>query len=66
VVAADDGQQALAYLTAAPQAPAAVLMDLMMPIASDWDCIDVLKSDDRLSWIPFARPGPDRGRDPLG
>ena len=99
VVAADDGEQALAYLTAAPQAPAAVLLDLMMPVASGWDCIDVLKSNARLSWIPivimseldvapigadlflkkpfrvdellatidhFARPRPDRGRDPLG
>ena len=43
VVGADDGEQALAYLTAAPEVPAAVLLDLMMPIASGWDCLDALK-----------------------
>jgi CheY-like chemotaxis protein len=54
VVAADDGEQAIAYLTTAPQVPAAVLLDLMMPVASGWDCLDALKSNDRLSWIPVV------------
>src|SRR5579863_1495397 len=54
VVPADDGQQALAYLASAPQAPAAVLLDLMMPVSSGWDCLDALKADDRLSWIPVV------------
>jgi CheY-like chemotaxis protein len=54
VVAADDGEQAIAYLTAAAEVPAAVLLDLMMPVASGWDCLDALKSDDRLSWIPVV------------
>ena len=34
VVAADNGQQALEYLASAPLPPAAVLLDLMMPVAS--------------------------------
>jgi two-component system, response regulator, stage 0 sporulation protein F len=54
VVAADDGQQALAYLSSAPEVPAAVLLDLMMPVASGWDCLDALKSDDRLWSIPVV------------
>jgi CheY-like chemotaxis protein len=54
VVAADDGQQALAYLASAPEPPAAVLLDLMMPVASGWDCLDALKADDRLSLIPVV------------
>ena len=54
VVAADDGAQALAYLQSAPQPPAAVLLDLMMPVTNGWDCVDMLKSDDRLSWIPIV------------
>ncbi len=29
-------------------------MDLMMPVASGWDCLDAVKSDDRLSWIPIV------------
>jgi CheY-like chemotaxis protein len=54
VVAADDGKQALDYLSSAPKPPAAVLLDLMMPVASGWDCLDALKADDRLSWIPVV------------
>ena len=54
VVAADDGQQAMAYLSSAPQVPAAVLMDLMMPVSSGWDCLDALKADDRLWSIPVV------------
>jgi CheY-like chemotaxis protein len=54
VVAADNGQQALEYLASAPLPPAAVLLDLMMPVASGWDCLDALKMDDRLSWIPVV------------
>lgn len=54
VVAADDGQQALAYLSSSPQPPAAVLLDLMMPVTSGWDCLDALRADDRLSSIPVV------------
>ncbi len=54
VVAADDGQQAMAYLTSAREPPAAVLLDLMMPVASGWDCLDRLRSDDRLSIVPVV------------
>jgi DNA-binding response OmpR family regulator len=54
VVAADDGRQALDYLATAAQVPAAVLLDLMMPVASGWDCLDQMRHDDRLSSIPIV------------
>jgi len=54
VVAADDGRQALDYLASAARAPAAVLLDLMMPVASGWDCLDALRADDRLWSIPVV------------
>jgi CheY-like chemotaxis protein len=54
VVPADDGQQAIDYLTAAEERPAAVLLDLMMPVVNGWDCVRVMRADDRLCWIPIV------------
>jgi twitching motility two-component system response regulator PilH len=54
VVVADDGKRAIDYLTATEEVPAAVLLDLMMPIVNGWDCLRVMRSDDRLWWIPIV------------
>jgi CheY-like chemotaxis protein len=54
VVPADDGQQAIDYLATAEEVPAAVLLDLMMPVVNGWDCLRVMRSDDRLCWIPIV------------
>jgi CheY-like chemotaxis protein len=54
VVPVDDGKQAIDYLTAAEEAPAAVLLDLMMPVVDGWDCLRLMRSDDRLCWIPIV------------
>ena len=54
VVPADDGQQAIDYLATAEEPPAAVLLDLMMPVLSGWDCLRAMRADDRLCWIPIV------------
>ncbi len=54
VVPADDGRQAMDYLTAAAEAPAAVLLDLMMPVLNGWDCLRAMRADDRLWRIPIV------------
>ena len=54
VVSADDGQQAIDYLASAEEVPDAVLLDLMMPVVNGWDCLRVMRSDDRLCGIPIV------------
>ncbi|HTB72255.1 MAG TPA: response regulator [Polyangiaceae bacterium] len=54
VVSADDGQQAIDYLASAEEIPDAVLLDLMMPVVNGWDCLRVMRSDDRLCGIPIV------------
>jgi CheY-like chemotaxis protein len=54
VVPADDGRQAMDYLTAAAEAPAAVLLDLMMPVVNGWDCVRAMRADHRLWQIPIV------------
>ncbi len=54
VVPADDGQQAMSYLAAAEEAPAAVLLDLMMPVIDGWGCVRAMRADDRLWQIPIV------------
>jgi|SRR6185503_4333372 CheY-like chemotaxis protein len=54
VVPADDGRQAIEYLSSTDEAPAAVLLDLMMPICSGWDCLRAMRADDRLAYIPVV------------
>lgn len=54
VVPADDGRQAIEYLASTNEAPAAVLLDLMMPICSGWECLRAMKADDRLAYIPVV------------
>ncbi|HLK93604.1 MAG TPA: response regulator [Polyangia bacterium] len=54
VVPADDGQQAMNYLAAAEETPAAVLLDLMMPVFDGWDCVRAMRADARLWQIPIV------------
>ena len=54
VVPVDDGKQAIDYLNMAEEASAAVLLDLMMPVVNGWDCLHMMRSDDRLWSIPIV------------
>ena len=52
IVGMSDGQQALDYLNAEGQ-PAAILVDLWMPVMDGWKFLDALLDDSRFSRIPL-------------
>ena|SRR5688572_22759691 len=52
IVGMPDGQQALDYLNAEKQ-PAAILLDLWMPVMDGWKFLDALLDDSRFSRIPL-------------
>ena len=52
IVGMSDGQQALDYLNA-DGSPAAILLDLWMPVMDGWKFLDALLDDSRFSRIPL-------------
>jgi CheY-like chemotaxis protein len=52
VVPAINGKQALDYLRAAGELPAVIVLDLMLPILSGWECLRVIRNEERLASIP--------------
>jgi CheY-like chemotaxis protein len=52
IIGMSDGQQALDYLNA-QGAPAAILVDLWMPVMDGWKFLDALLEDTRFSRIPL-------------
>ena len=52
VVPGGNGKQAIEYLNSGGECPSVIVLDLMMPILSGWECLRAIKQDDRLSLIP--------------
>lgn len=52
VVCARNGAEALASLEAM-ESPIVILLDLMMPVMSGWEFLEVVQASDRLSAIPI-------------
>ena len=52
VVPGGNGKQAIDYLKSSGECPSVIVLDLMMPILSGWECLRAIKQDDRLSLIP--------------
>jgi DNA-binding response OmpR family regulator len=66
VVPAGNGKQTIDYLRAASERPCLIILDLMMPIVNDWECLRFIKSEARFSSIPVILvTAIDRDR-PLG
>ena len=54
VATANNGKQANDYLATAGEPPAAILMDLMMPIQNGWDFLLGLKGEARFAATPIV------------
>ncbi len=52
VVTAANGLEALNVLQTAAETPALIVLDLMLPVMSGWEFMDVVRSDARFSEIP--------------
>ncbi len=61
VVPARHGGQVLEYLHRSDPLPAMILLDLMMPIVSGWECLRAIRAEARLAALPVvlmtAHPG---------
>ena len=65
VVPGGNGKQAIDYLKSNGECPSVIVLDLMMPILSGWECLRAIKQDDRLSLIPvIVVTGVHRDRPP--
>jgi hypothetical protein len=53
VVSAGDGREALEYLRG-DNAPALVILDMMMPLMEGWSLFDAVKRDPRLASVPIV------------
>ena len=53
VVSASNGREALDLLERSPR-PCAMILDMMMPVMSGWELLDVVKHDSHLSSIPVT------------
>ncbi len=53
VEVAENGARALERMRA-PVRPGLVLLDLMMPVMSGWEVLDILRADDHLNAIPVV------------
>lgn len=51
---ATDGEEARFFLRRSDRDPCLVLIDLMMPVLSDWDVADILRSEDRIIAMPVV------------
>ena len=64
VVCAENGEQALRVLEATP--PSLMLLDLMMPVMSGWELLEIIQASEPLSRVPIivvsamSAPGPWR------
>jgi CheY-like chemotaxis protein len=55
VIPATSGKQAIEYLLADPgRPPDAVVLDLMLPLVSGWQVLDLIRADGRLTSIPVV------------
>jgi len=53
VIPATSGKQAIEYLLADPDRPPdAVVLDLMLPLVSGWQVLELIRSDPRLAAVP--------------
>jgi CheY-like chemotaxis protein len=55
VIPATSGKQAIEYLLADPSRPPdAVVLDLLLPLVSGWQVLDLIRADVRLASIPVV------------
>jgi two-component system response regulator (stage 0 sporulation protein F) len=55
VIPATSGKQAIEYLLADPDRPPdAVVLDLMLPLVSGWQVLELIRADSRLAGIPVV------------
>jgi DNA-binding response OmpR family regulator len=53
VIPATSGKQAIEYLLADPyRPPDAVVLDLMLPLVSGWQVLELIRADSRLAAVP--------------
>lgn len=66
VIPADSGKQALDYLlTTTESPPDLVVLDLMLPLVSGWQVLEMMRSDERLAGVPvIVTTGVSRDRPP--
>lgn len=66
VIPADSGKQALDYLLdAAESPPDVVVLDLMLPLVSGWQVLEMMRSNERLAEVPvIVTTGVSRDRPP--
>ncbi len=51
---AENGQEALDKLNHLPTMPDIIFLDINMPVMNGWQCLKVLKEDDRYKHIPIV------------
>jgi CheY-like chemotaxis protein len=52
VIPASNGKQAIEFLHNARKLPSVIVLDLMMPIVSGWECLAAIRNEERLASIP--------------
>ena len=52
VIPAANGKQAIDFLQSADELPSVIVLDLMMPIVSGWECLRAIQSQERFASIP--------------
>jgi len=52
VIPAGNGKQAMDFLYNTDTLPSVIVLDLMMPIVSGWECLRAIQSEERLASIP--------------
>ena len=54
VVSAENGKEALEVLARSEPLPGVMLLDLMMPVMTGWEVLEVLQKSERLSTLPVV------------
>jgi CheY-like chemotaxis protein len=54
VVPTANGREAIDYVQGSRPVPAVILLDLMMPVVSGWECLRVIRSSARWSAVPVV------------